>query len=210
VKRIVVGPLISGLVFSVFGAIGACAGSEEQGTKSTDEGGTPESGGDAQRAPDAWDAEGPGNPTCSEDFCLVDLPNPADYGLAKWHFAGVDVDPTIGAWAIANGDTDGGAATAHFLRFESGEWSVQHAPVLDGGGDARSVRLTSLSADGAGQLIAVGETTDDGTAVVVRGDGTSFTTTPFEGNLAAAWFAAPNEAWIVGSNGGVFRSSDDG
>ena len=62
-----------------------------------------------------------------------------------------------------------------------------------------------------GQLLAVGSTIDDGTGVIVRGDGTSFTSEPFEVALEASWFADPSVAWVAGRGGAIFHStSDDG
>jgi len=190
--------------------VAACADSGEETTVVQDDAGTPESGvpdaaGDA--APDGGDANVEAL-RCSEGFCIVDLPNPQAYGLTEWVFTGVQVDATTGAWAIANGVSGVDEASARILHFENDAWRPVHSPSL--GSSERAVELYSLAADGAGNLIAVGATRDDGTAVIVRGNGTSFTTTSFdEGSLSAVWFAEPGQAWIVGPGGLIYRSTSD-
>ena len=76
-----------------------------------------------------------------------------------------------------------------------------HSPALGSGAGQRAVELFSLASDGAGHLVAVGATLDDGTAVIVRGDGTTFTTSSFDGSLSAVWFADVGQAWATGAGG---------
>jgi hypothetical protein len=194
-------------------AFAACADSGEETKYVQADSGIPESGppdGNDAAAPDRRDVDAEAI-RCSEDFCIVDLPNPQAYGFTQWAFAGVQVDPVIGAWAIANGVYGVDKASAQILHFENGAWRPMHSPSLGGGGGKRAVELFSLASDGAGNLIAVGATLDDRTAVIVRGEGTTFTTTTFDdGSLSAAWYAAPGQAWVVGAGGRIYRSSSDG
>lgn len=193
--------------------LAACADSGEESAAPREDGGAPESG-----MPDELDAAAPDAPDvdvdtlrCSEGFCIVDLPNPQAYGFTHWAFAGVQVDPVIGAWAIANGVYGVDEASAQILHFESGAWKPVHSPTLGSGAGKRAVELSSLAADGAGNLVAIGATLDDGTTVIVRGDGTTFTTTTFDdGPLSSVWFAEPGQAWAVGPGGRIHRSSIDG
>ncbi|MDB5218750.1 MAG: hypothetical protein JWO86_6677, partial [Myxococcaceae bacterium] len=140
--------------------------------------------------------------------------NAAIYGLTRFVFAGVYADPQTGVWAIANGveGTDD-AATAQLLHLENDVWKVRLGVTL--GTDARSVRLTSISGDGAGKLLAVGSTTisattPDSRGVILRGDGTTFTVESLGEDLRATWVAAPGDAYVVGGDGGVFHSTSDG
>ncbi len=202
-KRAAVSPSIVLLPLPFLVLFGACAGSEEsKGAPVVDSGlqdstlpdtGSPDAAGDA-------DAEAL---RCSEELCLVDLPNPGAYGFTKWHLRGVQVDPAIGTWAIANGVEGVDEATAQVLRFDGERWNAVDAPALGAGAGRRSIRLASLSADGAGKLLAVGSTIDDGTGAIVRGDGTSFTSEAFEVALEASWFATPSEAWVAGRGGAL-------
>ena len=207
-KRLTCLPMVLGAASLAFAA---CADAGEEAIYGPEDGGAAESG-----MPNDPDATGPDGRDvdaealrCSEGFCIVDLPNPKAYGFTQWAFTGVQVDPDIGAWAIANGVSGVDQASAQFLHFEGNAWRPVHSPSLGSG--KRAVELNSLASDGAGNLIAVGATVDDGTAVIVRGDGTSFTTTTFDsGSLSAVWFAEPGQAWIVGAGGLVYRSSSDG
>lgn len=150
---------------------------------------------------------------CSGEFCLVDVPNAAGYGISEWLFSGVYADSTAGVWAIANGvaGRDDGATT-QLLRFENDAWKVERQVQLDVGTSARNVRLVSLSGNGAGKLLAVGISDVDGQGVVFRGDAAalSFTTEAFEADLRGSWFASADQAWIVGAGGRIFRSSAQG
>ena len=192
----------------------ACASSEESnGTPVVDGGVRDSTLPDTGSPEDASDAGGDADAEalrCSGGFCLVDLPNPGAYGFTKWVIRGVQVDPAIGAWAIANGIEGVDEATAQLLRFDGERWNAVHAPALGAGADRRSIRLASLSADGAGKLLAVGSAIDDGTGALVRGDGTSFTSEAFEVALEASWFATPSEAWVAGRGGAIYRSTPDG
>ena len=192
----------------------ACAGSDEDGSG----GPTFDAGSDDTFVPDsaAPDATDDGARDvdaealrCSAELCLVDLPNPGAYGFTRWSFRGVQVDPVIGAWAIASGELGVDSATAQLLRFDGAGWKAMHAPVLGAGADRRSIRLSSLAADGAGKLLAVGSAIDDGTGAIVRGDGASFTTETFDVALEAVWFAEPGVAWAVGRAGAIYRSTPD-
>ena len=191
----------------------ACAESGDSPGYVQEDGAAPEAG-----IPDATDAsaadardEDVEALRCSEGFCIVDLPTPEAHGFTQWAFTGVQVDPVIGAWAIANGASGVDGATARILHFEDGTFEPVHSPALGSGGDERAIELVSLASDGAGHLVAVGATLDDATPVIVRGDGTTFTTTTFDGGpLASVWFAEPGEAWFVGTGGGIYRSSTDG
>ncbi len=147
---------------------------------------------------------------CSAEFCLVDLPNPGAYGFTRWSFSGVQVDPILGAWSIANGVLGLDVATAQMLRFEGEGWKPVQTPVLGAGSDKQNIRLASLSTDGAGKLLAVGSTLDSAVGAIVRGDGTTFTTESFDAPLEASWFAEPGLAWVAGHGGAIFRSSSDG
>jgi hypothetical protein len=194
-------------------AFAACASSGEEAENKLDGGGDAAS----PSTPDAADVERIDASTrdaadlrCSRGFCIVDLPSAGAYGFTKWLFNGVQADPEIGVWAIATGDPALDDATAQLLRFEKGAWKPTYAPALGSGIGKRNVRLTSLASDGAGHLMAIGSTIDDGTTVIVRGDGTTFTTTPFDGTASAVWFAGPDEAWAVGSGGSIYRSLADG
>jgi hypothetical protein len=146
---------------------------------------------------------------CSAGTCLVDLPNAPVYGLTRFVFAGVYADPVSGVWAIANGvEGIDVASTAQLLHLEGDAWKVTLGVTL--GADAQSVRLTSISGDGAGKIIAVGTTVADPTGVILRGDGTNFSVESFGEDLRATWVAAPNDAYVVGGDGGVFHSASDG
>ena len=192
----------------------ACAGSDSATDTPTLDGGaedsslpetgSPEDAGDAGAEVDAAGLR------CSGDFCLVDLPNPGAYGFTKWVFRSVQVDPTAGTWAIANGVIGLDEATTQMLRFDGSAWKAMHAPVLGAGADKRNIRLASLSTNGAGKLLAVGSTIDDGTGVIVSGDGAAFTTDTFEVPLEASWFAAPDLAWVAGRGGAIYRSTAEG
>ena len=191
--------------------VAACADSGEAMPFVQEEAGAPESG--VPEAADDTTTDGGDAGVealrCSEGFCIVDLPNPQAYGFTEWVFSGVQVDPTTGAWAIANGVSGIDEASAQILHFENDAWKPIHSPSL--GSSERPVELYSLASDGAGELIAVGATLDDWTPVIVRGNGTSFTTTSFdEGALSAVWFAGPGQAWLVGPAGLIYRSTGDG
>ena len=147
---------------------------------------------------------------CSGEFCLLDLPNPGVYGFTKWVFAGVQVDPALGAWAIANGVLGIDQTTGQMLHFEDDAWKAKHAPVLGSGAEERSLRLSSLATNGAGKLLAVGSALDDGSGVFVQGDGTSFTSESSDVALEAVWFAGPDEAWGAGFGGTVAHFTPDG
>ncbi len=192
----------------------ACASSDDDETARIDAGAEDSSLPDTGPSDDAGDASDDTSAAlrCSGDFCLVDLPNPGAYGFTKWQFRSIQVDPNIGTWAVANGAVGIDEATAQLLRFdgESSSWKAMHAPVLGAGADKRNIRLGSLAANGGGKLLAVGSTIDDGTGVIVRGDGTAFTTEPFDVALEAAWYASPDRAWVVGRGGAIYRSTPDG
>ncbi|MBN9160761.1 MAG: hypothetical protein BGO98_26980 [Myxococcales bacterium 68-20] len=195
--------------------VGACAGSDEGDVNPPpDDGGAQDSTiADTAMPDDASDGGAEPEPEalrCSGDFCLVDLPNPGAYGFTRWSFSGVQVDPTLGPWAIANGVSGIDVATAQMLRFEGDAWKPVQAPVLGAGADRQNIRLASLSTDGAGKLLAVGSTLDYAAGAIVRGDGTTFTTESFDASLEASWFAEPGVAWIAGRGGAIFRSSSDG
>jgi len=140
--------------------------------------------------------------------CLLEMPNPAIYGLSKFVFTGVIADPKIGVWAIANGieGVDSESATAQVLHLEAnGVWAVRFGPMLGVAAAAKSVRLLSLTGDGNGHLLAVGVTkTDALEGVVLRGDGTTFTTERLGNDLRSTWAAGPNDAFIVGGGGRVY------
>lgn len=199
---------------SLLALFAACANaSDGDETPPADEAGTPEAGLPEASAADA-DAGRDGDADaaalrCSGETCMIDLPNAAIYGLSEWVFAGVYADPLIGVWAIANGveGTDEGATT-QLLHLEDDVWKVRLGVTL--GSDARSVKLRSISGDGKGKLLAVGTTTSEPTGVILRGDGTTFTVESFGEDLRATWVAAPNDAWVVGGDGGVFHSTSDG
>jgi hypothetical protein len=198
-----------------FAATAACADSEDPNHEGPPQDGGPDTNeaADADAAPDAEaDADIDASALrCSGDFCLVDLPNPAVYGLDNWHFTGVHVDPQIGAWAIANGAGEGDeGSTAQVLHFDGTGWKVAFAATLEVGLDARNVQLTSLTGDNAGHLLAVGSVIGETTGVVLQSDGTTFSVTSLDEELRAAWYVAPGNAWIVGNGGRIFRSTDDG
>ena len=205
--------LTGGALLMVFAA---CAQSDEEGRDALPaiDGGSPEgatipdAGTDGAEASAHVDAEAL---RCSGEYCLVDLPNAAVYGLSSWLFAGVHVDPQTGAWAIANGEGSDEGVTAQLLHFENGGWKVKQAVKLAVGADTRGVRLLSISGDGKGNLLAVGTTTSEPRAgVILRGDGTSISVTAFEEELYAAYFASPDTAFIAGAGGRIFRSTSDG
>jgi hypothetical protein len=125
-------------------------------------------------------------------------------------FAGVHVDPLIGAWAIANGPDSDESGTSQLLHFEDGGWKVKLAVVLAAGADSQSVRLTSISGDGSGKLLAVGTTRTEPTGVILRGDGLTFSVTAFDEDLRAVWCAGTDSAFIAGGGGRIFRSAPDG
>jgi hypothetical protein len=212
-KKLAMGaPLLALVPLLTCAAFAACASSGEEPVDLPDA----DSGGPMPNTPDAADAAridandaDAGDLRCSRGFCIVDLPSAGAYGFTKWLFYGVQADPVIGVWAIATGDPGLDEATAQLLRFENGAWKPQHAPALGSGLGKRNVRLTSLASDGAGHLIALGSTLDDGTSVIVRGDGTTFTTTPFDGMVSAVAFVG-TEAWAVGPGGSIYRSLSDG
>ncbi len=211
-RRIVLRAPLLLLAVPLIAVFVACASSDEPG-------GDPplEDGGvrDSETADTFVDANDAGSDVdaealrCSGDFCLVDLPNSGAYGFTKWVFAGVQVDPEIGVWAIANGVLGLDSATAQMLRFDGEGWKPLHAPALGTGADKRNIRLASLASDGAGNLLAVGATVDDGAGAIVHGDGTAFTSTSFEVALEAAWFAMPGEAWASGRAGAIFHWRPD-
>jgi hypothetical protein len=101
-------------------------------------------------------------------------------------------------------------ATVQLMRFENGGWKPVFAPALGEGAAKRSIELYSMTSEAPGKLIAVGATLDDATPVIVRGDGTTFTTTVFDKPLSAVWSNAQGETWIAGAQGGIFRSDRDG
>lgn len=191
----------------------ACASSnDEDGATPEIDGGTQDSTLPDSTAQDAGDAGADVDAEalrCSGDFCLVDVPNPGAYGFTKWGFRSVQVDPVIGVWAVASGELGIDQSTSQLLRFDGEGWKAVQAPVLGAGADKRSIRLTSLSADGAGKLLAVGSAIDDGSGVIVRGDGTTFTTEPFDVALEASWFASAGEAWAVGRGGAIYQWTPD-
>lgn len=192
----------------------ACAGSDDGPADPILDGGAP----DGSALPDAGDADvgaeaGPDVDAdairCSGELCLVDLPNAAVYGLSRWVFSGVVVDPVIGAWAIANGVDGDEAATAQVLHFEGGGWKVVHSARLALSAEARSVQLSSLASDGQGHLIAVGTARSGPSGVILRGDGKSFTVTAFDEDLRAVW-ASGSATFVAGGGGRIFRSEADG
>ncbi|MBX3205726.1 MAG: hypothetical protein KF764_11705 [Labilithrix sp.] len=189
----------------------ACAGGDDEGGAGpTVDGGVPEGAvipdAGADDASADVDAEAI---RCSGELCLVDLPNAAVYGLSRWVFAGVVVDPVIGAWAIANGVDGDEAATAQVLHFEAGGWKVVHSARLAVSAETRSVRLSSLAGDGKGHLVAVGTVRSEPSGVILRGDGQSFTVTAFDEDLRAVW-ATEESTFIAGGGGRIFRSTTDG
>jgi hypothetical protein len=198
--------------FAVLALGFACANADVKDADLVEEAGPPVLVPDGGAEPDAEaDADLDASALrCSGDFCVVDLPNPAVHGLSDWFFAGVHVDPQIGAWAIANGDFADEGSTAHLLRYEAGGWKVVFSPTLDDGVDARNLRLTAITGDGAGKLLAVGTVRGEPTGVVLRSDGTSFTVEPVSEELRGAWYAGPSNAWIVGNGGRILRSKADG
>jgi len=203
--------LLLPLPFAIFVA---CASSEETPDTSRLDGGAEDSAfpetGSSEDAGDAGADVDREALRCSGDFCLVDLPNPGAYGFTKWVFRTVQFDPVVGIWALANGVLGVDEATAQLLRFDGAAWQAVHAPTLGSGADKRNIRLASLSANGAGKLLAVGSTIDDGSGVIVRGDGTAFTTDTFEVPLEASWFAQPDLAWVAGRGGAIYRSTTEG
>lgn len=186
----------------------ACAESSDAPTDSTplDGGTVPEAsavdaGDEADATPDV-DAEAL---RCSNDFCLVDVPPASAYGFTKWMFVGVQSDPVIGTWAIANGMPDD-KGTAQLLRFEDGTWKPRYAPMLGSGAEKRSIQLTALAGDGKGHLIAIGTAKDDNSTVIVRSDGTTVTSSPFPGKLQATWMTGTDDAWVAGPMGSIHHS----
>ncbi|MBX3264448.1 MAG: hypothetical protein KIS78_37625 [Labilithrix sp.] len=191
----------------------ACAGTDDDGGAAPiPDGGAPE----GSAIPDARadDAEASADVDaeairCSGELCLVDLPNAAVYGLTRWVFAGVVVDPVIGAWAIANGVDGDEAATAQVLHFEGGGWKVVHSARLAVSAETKSVRLSSLASDGQGHIVAVGTARSEPTGVILRSDGQTFTVTAFDEDLRAVW-ASESSTFVAGGGGRIFRAEADG
>ncbi|AKU93795.1 Type IV fimbrial biogenesis protein PilY1 [Labilithrix luteola] len=190
----------------------ACAHADETPNSASTDGGVPEAspadagGEDANDSGRDIDAEAL---RCSNDFCLVDTPPPSAYGFTKWMFMGVQVDPVIGTWAIANGQP-GDEGTAQLLRLEDGVWKPRYAPTLGSGAAKRSIRLAALAGDGKGHLIAIGTAKDDNSTVILRSDGVTVTTSAFPGELIATWMTGNDDAWVVGRTGSIHHSVGGG
>lgn len=205
-KRFFLLALVPGAAFM------ACARADDSTDSTPVDGGALEAsvadsgGGDATDAAIDVDAEAI---RCSNDFCIVETPPPSAYGFRKWMFTGVQVDPVIGTWAIANGlpDDDG---TAQFLFFEDGVWKPRYAAYLGSGAVKRGIRLNALSGDGKGHLIAIGTAKDDGSTVILRSDGVKVTSESFPSELYTTWMTGTDDAWIAGPMGSIHHSVGGG